>query len=495
MRSIESPKRPARRPIRLAARLVVAACLLVAVGPLPSQAASAAKAWPRWETPEEAGFSSARLAEAEQYWFALRDAPIAAFFAVYKGRVLASFGTETATYQCHSMRKSFLSALYGIEVANGTIDLGATLEELGIDDDPPLTLAEKQAKVIDLLRARSGVYHAAACETPEMRDARPDRGSHPPGTFFYYNNWDFNALGTIYRQETGRDIFEDFQSRIARRVGMEDFQTSRCFYDYDMEYSIHPCYKFRMSARDRARFGQLFLQNGRWGKRQIIPETWVEESTRAHSDVSELAEIPGLGYGYMWPVFAPGFFGYLFSDSRLHDLHGFAAAGYRGQWIFVLPDAEMVVVFAVDVPAGGELDLDETSEMLETLLTAREIIDLKLVRAKVNPKTPTTGSRVKLVAKSRNRSTGRSVPTTVDFYLSPQRNRTDLEDEMRWIGTAELPELAAGKRKTVRLRTSLPSDLPAGTYYLVSVLDRDKTNYDLSRDNNIFLKKKTLEIQ
>ncbi|MHC4429100.1 MAG: hypothetical protein ACYS0D_10945, partial [Planctomycetota bacterium] len=98
MRSIESPQPPARPPIRLAARLAVVACLfLAAVEPALAQTTSAAKAWPRWETPEEAGFSSERLAEAEQYWFALRDAPIAAFFAVYKGRVLASFGDETAT--------------------------------------------------------------------------------------------------------------------------------------------------------------------------------------------------------------------------------------------------------------------------------------------------------------------------------------------------------------------------------------------------------------
>jgi hypothetical protein len=250
-----------------------------------------------------------------------------------------------------------------------------------------------------------------------------------------------------------------------------------------------------MSARDRARFGQLFLQKGRWGKRQIIPEAWVEESTKAHSDVSALAEIPGLGYGYMWPVFAPAFFEYLFTDSRLHDLRGFAAAGYGGQWILVLPDAEMVVVFSVDVPAGGWLDLDETTPIFETLLTSREIIDLKLVRSKVKPRTAAAGSRVKLVAKSRNKSTARSASTTIDFYLSPQRNRTDLENDMRWIGGAGLPELAAGKRKTIRLKTSLPSDLPAGRYHLVAVLDRDKANYDLHRDNNVFVRKKALKVE
>ena len=40
-----------------------------------------------------------------------------------------------------------------------------------------------------------------------MRDGRPKRGSHAPGTFWYYNNWDFNVLGTVFRQLTGADIF------------------------------------------------------------------------------------------------------------------------------------------------------------------------------------------------------------------------------------------------------------------------------------------------
>src|SRR5262249_5297964 len=77
-----------------------------------------------------------------------------------------------------------------------------------IDDKPPaLTDGEKQATVRDLLMARSGVYHEAAAENDHMKQVRPERGSHRHGTFWYYNNWDFNVLGTIYRQRTSGDIF------------------------------------------------------------------------------------------------------------------------------------------------------------------------------------------------------------------------------------------------------------------------------------------------
>ena len=465
--------------------LWLATCLVL-VSQAP--AAAAGKAWPRYATPEEAGFSADRLAEAESYWNGLNDAPISAFFVAFKGKALVEFGDTTRNYWCHSVRKSFLSALYGIHVEQGNIDLDSTMEELGIDDDPPLTAAERQARVIDLLRARSGVYHEAACEAPEMRDARPRRGSHPPGTFWYYNNWDFNALGTIFQQETGRGIFEEFRSRIGRRIGMQDFETGLCRYEWEWQYSIHPCYTFRMSARDRARFGQLFLQKGRWGKRQVVPEAWVEESTRSHSDTGE----PGAGYGYMWWTFSQEFFAANTSDPRLHHLWGFAASGYRGQWIFILPDLEMVIATAVDVPAGGNLEGHEFGPLVEMVLTAREIVDLKVNRVKARQQIVTAGENLRLVAKTRNRSAEASQATTVDFSLAAAG---DPEGEIRWIGEAPLPELAAGKRRAVRVTAAVPEDLEPGLYYLVAAVDQDKANYDLNRDNNLAISRQTIEVR
>src|SRR5258708_35658747 len=80
-------------------------------------------------------------------------------------------GHETTTkFKVHSIRKSFLSALYGIAVADGEIKLDDALKQLGTDDnEPSLTPEEKQARVIDLLKARSGIYHAALDETPASK--------------------------------------------------------------------------------------------------------------------------------------------------------------------------------------------------------------------------------------------------------------------------------------------------------------------------------------
>ena len=468
---------PDQRRSRTAVTLVTAA-LAAWMATHPPAAAGQGQPWQRWATPEEAGFSSAAIAAAEQHWSSLPDAPIAAAMAVYKGRVLASFGSESAPFWCHSMRKSFLSALYGIHVAEGDIHLETTLEELGIDDSIPLTEAEKQARVIHLLKARSGVYLPAACETQSMRDARPPRGSHPPDTFWYYNNWDFNALGAIFREQTGRDIFEEFALRIGDPIGMQDFRPALCQYAYEMQYSRHPCYTFRMSTRDRARFGQLFLQMGRWSGRQIVPGEWVLESTTAYSRTGT----PGEAYGYMWWTYEPEFFQLFLTDPRLSRLSGYAAHGYGGQVILVLPDAEMVMAFSVDVPAGGDLDILEVAPMLELILTGREIVDLRTMRAQAVPQGIAPGDRVRLRARLRNWSDHPTVPTSVDFYLLPEQS---LGKDAIWMGRTQVGELPAGTRETVRLRTKLPTDLEPGTYWAAALTDRDKANYDLDRRNNL----------
>jgi CubicO group peptidase (beta-lactamase class C family) len=257
-----------------------------------------------------------------------------AFLVVDRGVVVWDFGRTSKNYVVQSCRKSFLSALYGIFVHDGTIDLGQTLAELGIDDLPPvLTEVEKTATLEDLIMARSGVYHEAAAESQSMKDARPERGSHAPGTFWYYNNWDFNVLGTAMIQLTGEDIFEALHQRVAVPLQMQGFQPSNGWYYYQ-EMSEHPAYHFNMSARDMARFGLLFSREGRWKEEQIVSADWVKRSTLPYSDAGSAFD-----YGYMWWVGEPSYW-------AGHDV--IAALGGSGQAIFVVRDMDIVITHKVD---------------------------------------------------------------------------------------------------------------------------------------------------
>lgn len=467
---------------------VLALTILFLASSAPGRTEVPGREWSYWETPEEAGFSSREIAEARVLWEELDASFLSAFFLVHKGKVLAEWGNPNEHYEVFSIWKSYLSALYGAEVENGTIDLDSTIEELGIDDDPPLTQEEKQATVRHLLQSRSGVYHQAACEGPEDLAGKPSRGSHPPGTFWHYNNWGFNALATIYLQETGKDIFREFDSQIAKPLAMEDFKKADCRYGYQYQYSIHPCASFRMTPRDMARFGLLFLEKGRWGADQIVSESWFEESTRGYSET----DLTGYSYGYLWWSYAPEFFQEFFSDERLYDLQAFAAQGWHGQMIFIVPDAEMVMVTTVHTTAGSELDAMELLPIVQTLFTAKPPVDLEVSKGKAKPGTVSPGTSLRLSARVRNLSQDESELSTVSFYLAPEGT---LDDDARLIATAELGSLLGRKKKKVKINATVPTEITPGTYVLLVTVDDVKSNYDLNRGNNIDIAKKTVQIR
>jgi CubicO group peptidase (beta-lactamase class C family) len=291
-----------------------------------------------WQTanPDAKPGSAAILREVQE--FAVEQKPTA-ILVVRDDDIVASWGDIGAKVNVRSVRKSLLSALYGIAIEEGRINPASTLAQLEIDDVPPaLSPAEKQATVRELLMARSGVYHLAAYETGQMKEIRPARESHPPGSFWYYNNWDFNVLGTIYRQSVD-DVFASFDKRIARPIGMEDFSTPDGQYLKESS-SSHAAYLFRMSARDLARFGLLFLNGGRWNGTQLIPARWVTESTTRLSDTEQ----PGRGYGYLW---------WTFTAAR-SGISAFFANGYGGQLVVVVPSKRLVFVELVDLAANRQ---------------------------------------------------------------------------------------------------------------------------------------------
>lgn len=260
---------------------------------------------------------------------------------VRNGLVVAAWGDVSRKSNLHSARKSFMSALIGIAVARGQINLDSTLKQLGIDDNAPsLSPTEKQATVRMLLEARSGVYHPTVYETAAMKASKPPRYSHPPGTFWYYNNWDFNMVGAIYEKATGKDIFKALKMEIADPIGMQDYRPSDGHYVSGGLATRYSAYPFSMSARDLARFALLYLHDGRWRDKQIVPASWVAESTHSYSNT------PTGGYGYMWWTSVPA------SGERGPGATllrpAFWADGHLGQYAVIVPSLDLVVVSLVD---------------------------------------------------------------------------------------------------------------------------------------------------
>jgi hypothetical protein len=118
---------------------------------------------------------------------------------------------------------------------------------------------------------------------------------------------------------------------------MEDFRIIDGTHDYEREHSIHAAYPFKMSARDMARFGQLYLQKGKWDGKQIISEKWIAESMTPYSSVPDWET---LGYGYLWWI-----------DENFNGSGMFFASGVGGQFIGVFPARQVVVVICGDTYA------------------------------------------------------------------------------------------------------------------------------------------------
>ena len=308
--------------------------------------------WMRYSEVEQAGFDSEKLATARATW---EGVPSSAFMVIADGAVIAAWGDVDRRFMCHSVRKSFLSALYGVYWDRGEIELNMTLADLGIDDEPdPLLETEKQARILDLIKARSGVFHPAAYAG--RTDSRP-RGSEGPGRYFAYNNWDFNTLAAILEQETGARVFEAFDEHFGQPLQMEDWRVSDGYYHYERDKSKYPAYPFRMSARDAARFGLLFVRDGRWNDERILSEQWVRRSSALYSIDSEI-----MGYGFMW---------WLLLEPRFASHGAFAALGVGNQMIAVLPGADLVIVNRANTYEGDATPMPELLDLIEQILEAR----------------------------------------------------------------------------------------------------------------------------
>ncbi|WP_296622917.1 serine hydrolase [Marivirga sp.] len=298
---------------------------------------------------EESGLDSAKLDSLDSF---LESAGSSSLMIMVDGKIDHEYGDVTKRHTVHSIRKSLINSLYGIAVEEGLIDTSATLEELGIDDINKLTRQEKQATIADLLKSRSGVYHASGAVSEEMLLNMPKRGQYAPGEHFYYNNWDFNVLGYILEQATNKSVYQLFEEKIALPIGMQDYDgkfteidgedpkaeipETDGFYQKESSKSKYPAYHFRLSSRDMARYGQLYLQNGNWNGNQIVPEEWIEVSTTPYSITNRGY---GIAYGMLWYVLYP-------NENR--STKSYYHTGNGVHMLGVYPSSNMVLIHSVD---------------------------------------------------------------------------------------------------------------------------------------------------
>jgi CubicO group peptidase (beta-lactamase class C family) len=152
-----------------------------------------------------------------------------------------------------------------------------------------------------------------------------------PGTSYQYDSGGVILMSAMIEARTGEHADAFLETHLFAPLGIE-----RSWWVKNDEGHPHTGGGLWLRSRDMARFGLLYLRRGRWEGRQIVPAAWVETSTRRHVTFSR-ASRKMTGYGYLWWILPPDPDG----DGRTEI---FAACGFRAQYIFVIPEHDMVVV-------------------------------------------------------------------------------------------------------------------------------------------------------
>lgn len=250
-----------------------------------------------------------------------------------------------------SVSKSFTSALVGIAIDMGKIE---GVDEKVLDFFPDLekveNLDERKRRITleDLLTMRSGTdYTEGGPDTPHGQLNRMSRG----WTQFVLDRPMINDPGTKFRYDSGAVILTSAILKARYGVHADAFAEQHLFkplgigrFDWFSNAEGHPHTGGGLDLRsqDMAKFGLLYLRQGRWEDEQVVPAAWVATSLSRHVTF-ERTRGRSVGYGYWWWVLPPDPDG-----GGTQDIYG--AFGFRGQYIFLVPEHDMVVV----VTAGGQ---------------------------------------------------------------------------------------------------------------------------------------------
>jgi len=261
-------------------------------------------------------------------------------------------------HMLQSVSKSFASALVGIAIARGEFK-GADEKVLGFFPDMKgiANMDERKAsmRLEDILTMRTGTdYHERGPDAPHFQLNRLARGwdkfyldrpmLRPPGTFFQYDSGGVILLSAMLKNRTGMHAADYAERFLFKPLGIENK-----FWFANGEGHTHAGGGLALTARDTAKFGLLFLRNGRWGGQQVVPEDWVRRSSRMHVEFEAAGpKGPGaVGYGYLWWILFPDPGG-----KEPQDIY--AAIGKNAQYIFIVPRRDMVVVVLGDTRTAAD---------------------------------------------------------------------------------------------------------------------------------------------
>ena len=242
---------------------------------------------------------------------------------------------QDTLHEVYSITKSVVSALIGIAIHQGYIN---GVDDLVLDYFPERTFQNdnplKRSITLEHLLTMSSGLEWDIDEMVASRDWVQYVLDQPmyfePGTAFHYNSGNTHVLSAILQKTSSLSAYEFAQQHLFEPLGINDIS-----WQEDILGISKGGWGMKMRPRDMAKLGYLYLNQGMWDGMQIIPTEWITASTKRYIQVPEPLEPWDLYMGYSW---------------WLHEDGLYAAHGMKGQFIYVIPELDLVVVITADIP-------------------------------------------------------------------------------------------------------------------------------------------------
>jgi CubicO group peptidase (beta-lactamase class C family) len=323
-------------------------------------------------TPESQGISSQAILDFIEA--ADKINTLHSFMLVRHGHVIAeAWWKPQSPDQPHilmSLSKSFTSTAIGLAIADGNLRLDDPVLKF-FPDDAPVDPSDnlKAMTVRDLLTMTCG--HDTEAKSiggaPSVKTFLAHPVPHQPGTHFQYNTMGTYTLSAIITRVTGQTTLDYLQPRLFTPLGIEAPQ-----WDASPEGNSLGGYGLKLRTEDVAKFGQLYLQKGKWNGHQLIPEKWVEQAT-ARQVPNDQESHSKLGIDWIQ--------GYGFQFWRCTH-NAFRGDGAGGQLCVVIPDEDSVI--AVTAQTGSfQAEMNAIWDKLYPAFTANALPDDAAAQEKV----------------------------------------------------------------------------------------------------------------
>ncbi|CAN7743253.1 serine hydrolase [Paenibacillus sp. LjRoot153] len=312
--------------------------------------------WPT-STPEAQGLYSATLAKTFEVF---HNQGVHSIAVIRNGVWVADACKEgigsDIPQDMKSVTKSVTSALFGIALGEGKFKspeqrLAAFFPEL--DKDP----LKSKIRLKHLLSMTSGLSWNNDQEqsSTEMMHAsdwiayilnRP--AQHEPGAVFNYSNGDAHLLSAVIEKVTGMSMFEYAKSRLFEPLGITNVT-----WNHDHQGITIGAWALALSLADMAKLGLLYLNEGQWEGKSIIPQSWIRTSLMKRITLNYSNGTQG-SYGYYWwtKSLAKGF-----NRGSRKEMDIFYASGSGGRRIFGIPELKLIVALTAN---SGDVDMPES---------------------------------------------------------------------------------------------------------------------------------------